>query len=570
MFSQKLVNIKILSVKPNFLLRRYVKENAVTKIKKTNLGFDPLPKKKPQRESYLKSLILGNVDKEVFTYPEELPGRYENYVKWLQPIEYYILSCINKNLDKNEVLLQLRELNLFQAYINEENFGITLSEIESMKLIETVSNLPWLGTYMVKNHILPIQIISKYGSKSQKLEYYSKIMNGELIPSICIYEDSYGTNVNNFETYVVKNTEDSWLLNGKKQYVVNGLNSNLFLVYAKHKLPNMKQTTTDSFSLFLVEKDFGNVACTDVYDTIDERETPICTISFTDTVVPNKNMIGSPGSAFKSLMESLKPGTQNVTGRAISILRNFMMQLVPDITQMRHYDRDFYQFDIVKQIIAEMTITLYTMESMAYLTTGMIDQYENIDADLEKIITETYCANSCLKCIQKGLQLVGVHGYVNNKSYIQAFHDAIALTTLDTNNIDASTYVGASMLQYIGKTIIGKVKEGMSLLLENSGSQITEQYADLKQVAVLLTELYALYANILRASRSYSIGVRNADLEKDFVTKVTTRSYYKICTVINNIEIAPMFNNYTYYSDVMDTVYGKKKYPMEHPLTRTF
>ncbi|XP_060820791.1 complex I assembly factor ACAD9, mitochondrial [Bombus pascuorum] len=621
MLSQKLLqNSKILSLKSNYILKRYLKEALELPPNYEEIKFQSLPNPKPERLSFLKALITGEVDSDVFTYPEQISPRYEDYFQWIKPIESYISHCTNKNVDKNEMLNHLRELNVFRTHIGEKYFGLSLTKTESLKLIEVLSNFPWLGTYMVKNHILPTEIIDKYGSNSQKLQYYPKIMSGDIIPTMCVYESNYGTNINNFKTYAMQHTKDSWLLNGEKSLVVNGINSNLLLVFAKHISHDTGENKPDSFSLFLVEKDFGNVSCTNVYDTIGRHETPICTISFNDTIVPNKNIIGTPGNAFQILMEYLKPGRQNISGQAISILRNFLNKLIPDIIHMKHFDRDLYQFDVVKRILGEISFSLYTMESMAYLTTGMIDDYKDMNADLERIITETYCANSCLKCIQIGLQLVGARSYINNQSYIEAFHDAMALTTIDTNNLDANTYVAVSVFQFLGQTMhdhvykkrnhfqfplynmfdkifdkfvikldtydylhptfkhsvrymedgINRFKNAVLTLFEEDGSNVIERYTDMQRITNMLTEIYAMLANLTRASRSYCIGARNADLEKDLAIKMAQVSHTKICEIETQINSTPLYNGDKLYSDAMDLVYEKRKYSLAHPLTKTF
>lgn len=621
MLSQKLLqNSKILYLKNNYTLKRYLKEAVRLPPNYQETKFQSLPEQKPERLSFLRALISGEVDNDVFMYPEQISPRYEEYFNWIKPIESYISHCTNKNVGKNEMLNHLRELGVFRTHIGEKYFGLSLSKTESLKLVELLSNFPWLSTYMVKNHILPTEIIDKYGSNSQKLQYYPKIMSGDIIPTMCVHEGDYGTNINNIETYAMQHTEDSWLLNGEKSFVVNGINSNLFLVFAKHISHNIGKSKPDSFSLFLVEKDFGNVFCTNVYDTIGRHETPTCTISFKDTIVPNENIIGTPGNAFEVLMQYLKPGRQNISGQAISILRNFLNQLIPDIIHMKHFDRDLYKFDVVKRILGEISFSLYTMESMAYLTTGMIDDYKNMNADLEEIITETYCANSCLKCIQLGLQLVGARSYMNNQSYIQAFHDAMALVTIDINNLDANTYVAASILQFLGQTMRGHIykkrnsfqfpvynmfdkifdkfviklnakehlhptfkysvaymedainrfKDAVLTLFEEEGANITERYTDMQRITNMLTEIYAIFANLTRASRSYCIGARNSDLEKDLAIKMAFVSHIKICAIQSQINNSPSFNGDKLYSDAMDLVYEKRKYSLAHPLTKTF
>ncbi|CAD1475690.1 unnamed protein product [Heterotrigona itama] len=507
------------------VMKRYLKE-AITLppiSQETKLAL--FRKQKPERISFLRALILGKIDNETFTYPELDSPRYEDYCKWINPIENYISNCVNKKMDKKEILDNLRDLEVFRTHINNKYFGLTLSNTETLQLVEILSNLPWLGTYALKNHIIPVEIINKYGSESQKLEYFPRIMSGDIIPTICIYEGGYGTNINSIKTFMMQQTTDSWILNGEKEFVVNGINSNLFLVFTKYVAPVTGKIKSDSFSLLLVERDFGNISCTNVCDTIGRHETPTCTIKFNDTVVPHKNIIGTPGGALDILMEYLKPGRQHITGQAISILRNFLNLITSDIIQMKHFDRDLHTFDIVKKILGEITFSLYTMESMAYLTTGMIDQYENMNADLEQIITETYCANKCLQCVQAGLQLMGAKSYMNNKSYIDAFHDAMALTTMDINNLDSVTYVAS----------------------KERGSAVMEQYSDMLRITFILTEIYATFANIIRASRSCAIGTRNSDLEKDLVTQMTYLSYTKISLLKEEIDLTKAFNGDSCY-----------------------
>ncbi|KAK1126484.1 hypothetical protein K0M31_005115 [Melipona bicolor] len=620
MFSQKfLQNNKISSLKCSRVIKRYLKEAITLPPLPQETKLAVLRKQKPERKSFLRALILGEVDSETFTYPELASPRYEDYCKWINPIENYTSNCVNKKIDKKEILDNIRELEVFRTHIDDKYFGLTLSNTETLQLVEILSNLPWLGTYVLKNHIIPVEVINKYGSESQKLEYLPKIISGDVIPTMCIYEGGYGTNVNSIKTIMMQQTTDSWLLNGEKEFVVNGINSNLFLVFAKYVAPTGK-VKPDSFSLLLVEQDFGNISCTNVCDTIGRHETPTCTIKFEDTVVPHKNIIGKPGGALDILMEYLKPGRQHITGQAISILRNFLNLIIPEIIQMKHFDRDLYAYDIVKKILGEITFSLYTMESMAYLTTGMIDQYENMNADLEQIITETYCANKCLQCIQAGLQLVGAKSYMNNKSYIDALHDAMALTTMDINNLDSITYVASSVLQFLGNNVtdhvykkrnifqypvynmvdkifdkyavkldaieyvhpsftlplnyledsINKFKDSILLLFEENGSAVMEQYSDMLRITFMLTEIYATFANITRASRSYSIGARNTDLEKDLVTQMTHISHTKVCLLKQEIDSTKAFNGDSCYISAMDLSYGHHKYPLAHPLTKTF
>ncbi|CAK9795273.1 Complex I assembly factor ACAD9, mitochondrial [Anthophora quadrimaculata] len=625
MLTQKLLQKnKIFYLKSNCILKRYLKEATLPGLKYEPNRFDSHAKKSPERESFLKSLISKQFDEALFAYPTiHTPNRYNDFMQWLKYIESYISSCVtNKAVNKQEILDHLRELDVFRTHIGENFGGLDFSKTESMKLIETLSTLPWLGTYIVKNYILPNEIISKYGTKEQIFKYCLKIMSGEVTPTICINEGEYGTNINNIKSYIIPDKDDSWLLNGEKTFVVNGINSNLFLVLARDTHSTWLKKP-DSFTLVLVERDFEGISFSNVYETIGRHEIPTCTINFKDTIVPSENIINKPGNAFNILMEYLKPGNQNITAQAISILRNFLNQLIEDIRSIKQFDRNLYEFDITKKLIGKIAVTLYSMESMAYFTCGIIDEYENQNAELEQIITETYCANKCLSCIQAGIQLIGARSYLHNKSYIQALHDAVALVTMDANNLDALTYVAMDIMKDIGTRVhthvfkkrnymkypiynmfdsifeefratkkvhnikeylhpslsygaehledsINLLNDGIMKLLIRNGSQITEKFVDLHTITEMLTEVYVSFANLSRSSRSYSNGIRNADMEKDLGVYVAYMVHAKLDSIVKNIEHGPFHNGDYNYIHIMDLLYEKRKYAIEHPLARTF
>ncbi|XP_015439253.1 PREDICTED: acyl-CoA dehydrogenase family member 9, mitochondrial, partial [Dufourea novaeangliae] len=577
--------------------------------------------KQPQRKPFLKNLLLGALDTEVFSLPElQTVDRFKDFEAWLKPIEDYVCSCTEpgkEKLKRNEILSCLKDLDLFRAYISEEHRGLNLSETESLKLIETLGILPWLSTYMVKNVMLPVQLISKYGSEDQKKKYFPKIISGEIVPTICLKEKTNGTNINNIESFATLH-DNSWILNGEKSFVVNGVNANLFLVFAQCTMTHI--FNPQATSLFLVERDFGGISCTNIYETIGRREVPVCTVNFTDTIIPTTNIIGEPNKAFNIMMEMLKPGIQHITGQSIVILRNFINQLLVDVLEMKHFDREFYQFESVKKVLAEASHSLYTMESMAYLTIKLADLHENQDVEIERTITETYCANKCLNSIQSGLQLLGAQTYLNKSSYINMYHDALAFTTLDTNNLDAYVYVATAFLQYMGKSVfkevykqrnvskhpwynifklygdamlrkqkltdhfhpsltcsvmyfeasINIVKKSVGLMLQRHGAEIMNKQIALLRITSMLTEIFAMTANLSRSSRSYSLGLRHSDIEKNLAVCVTYEGFQRIKNIATEIEENDVLNGDIYRNQLTDLIYRQRKYPMENPLNRIF
>ncbi|CAL7934454.1 unnamed protein product [Xylocopa violacea] len=586
MFARKLLR-ENKTLRLSYVLKRYLEGITVAGVKPSRTSFQPLPKKKPGNFSYIYNFLAGNTDKEIFIYPEQAASR-DKFYEWLDPIKTYISSCTDKT-DRKQVLDQLRELEVFRTHIDEKYFGLNLSDTESLILVETLSNIPWLGTYIVKNHIVPVKIISKYASERQKQEFLPRIISGELTPTLCIFENDLGTNIKSIKSYIMPCNESSWFLNGQKMYVINGVNANLFLVFAKNLFTGSNQISIDSFSLLLVESNCGGINCTDIYDTIGRHEIPVCTIKFTDTLVPTENIIDKPGNALNILLECLKPGQQSIAGRSISLLRNFTNLLIPDILNIRLFDRDLYKLDITNKILGEIMFSLYTMESIAYLTAGLRDQYENPSVDIEQVITEIYCTNKCLQSIKAGLQLVGVHGYTNNKKYVQVLHDALAITTMDTNNLDGHIYAASAVLVSVVKDMCDHILKKRNFLqypMYNIKHGLFTGYTVKIDSAHIhpalqdcITPLEVAINNFRDAVETIFVTTGSQSVEKytdlyrmsEILTEIATfTSSYKINLITEELKVGPIFNCDNVYADFMNTVYQQRKYPVEHPLTKTY
>ncbi|XP_033324146.2 complex I assembly factor ACAD9, mitochondrial [Megalopta genalis] len=579
--------------------------------------------KQPATDPVLKNLLMGKVNTEVIDMLEpQTIERFKYFKDWLRPIDNYILSCNNsdKKLEKSEILSSLRDLGVFRSYVSEDYHGLNLLNTESLKLMETVGLLPWLGTYLVKNLMLPVKLISKYGSESQKQKYLPKIMSGEITPTICLKENDNGTNINGIQTICRQHDANSVVLNGEKVFVFNGIEANLFLVFV---LNQRKHTINpNDISLYLVERDYGGISCNEAYEMIGYHDIPVCSVKFENTLVPKTNIIGEPMStkAFDIMMDLLKPGKQNIAGQSIAILRNLINRLASDVLEMKQLDRDFYTFHSVQKILGEAVFSLYTMESMAYQTSRLADYYEDQNVELEEVVTETYCANKCLDSVQSALRLLGAQAYMKNNAYIDAYHNALALTTLDLNHVDADIYIGSSVLQYSGivmsvditkgrnaayNPIYVNMKKYMTLfsrkqqigqyfhpslqygakylqdsievaqsnienLLLMYGTELTEKHIELHRISVMVTELYATFVNLIRSSRSYKIGLENSTVEKDMAGCIANITMNKIDKIAQEIQDQEVLNGDVYYKSMADLLYTKRRYPMEHPLSRTY
>lgn len=594
-------------------------------LKPVNLTRLPAPiKKEPQRQPFAKNLFLAAFDHEFMYYPEpQTKDRHQRFFEWLQPIEKYMSECLEdlQNVRKDDILAHLRELGVFRACVDGQYLGLNLNHTETARLLEVLSCFPWLGCYMVKNHIVPVRIISTLGSDELKAKYLPRITTGELVPTICFTEPGNGINTHNINSTAVQSDDDMyWMLNGEKTFVVNGHDANLFLVFSHCGHPNAISLEENPLTIFLVEREFGGVTSKDVKNLVGLRDSPVCTVIFKDTKVPKENLLGDLKSGTNTLIDILAPGNRNLAAQAVGTLKAFIKILTRHILQRKHLDRNMYEFEGVQEVIGKMASALYGMESMLYYTTGIMDTFENQDCMLEKAMLETYCTSECVTRIYEGLQLIGAQSYLRENPYIQIFEDALSYTLFDGYNIDSNTYIALVGLQHMGKNLhkhifklrnpfnfpeyilkwtmgkehhiklkiadhihpslapgsrelekcITRLQTVSILLLERHGTNIPERQMELRRMGEIATRTFALATVLSRASRAYCIGLRNHDHDRHMAHSFAILSTNKVQILTEEIQSGEWNNGDNLNKTVAELMYSKKDYFVEHPLNRTY
>ncbi|KAG7197483.1 hypothetical protein KM043_013331 [Ampulex compressa] len=385
--------------------------------------------------------------------------------------------------------------------------------------------------------------------KPQRLPFIKNLFLGHLDTEFLNFPDPFSNDryqefiewlkpVENYMSYVV--SEDT---NLSKDEILNALRDLKVLQASMGELYdglNLSASETSKLieiisALPWLERDFGGITCTSVQDTIGQKNVAMCTIKFEDTLIPMENELGDVHTTNNILLDLWAPGKQNMSGQAVSILRNFLNMLIKHILPRQHLDKNMYEFESIQNTISKIAASLYSMESVLYLTNGMIDTYNKQDVDAEKAVTELYCATECVKSIYEGLQIIGAQSYLKESPFIKQFLDALALVTFEGYNIDTQVYIALLGTQYAGKNFV---------------------------------RTYVLIATLARASRSYCYGVRNANYERQLALALSYNTHQRIKVLASEIEVGEIYNSNLAYEQIAQVMFEKKEYFAEHILRR--
>nr|DBA18725.1 TPA: hypothetical protein GDO54_016939 [Pyxicephalus adspersus] len=544
----------------------------------------------PRCLAYAKQLCLGQINKEeVFPYPEISKDELEEITQLVGPVEKFFSEEVDsKAIDQNakippETLKGLKELGLFGMQIPEEYGGLGLSNTMYARLGEMTSLDGSIAVTLAAHQAIGLKGILIAGNDEQKGKYLPKLASGEHIAAFCLTEPGSGSDAASIKSRATLSADGKhYILNGSKIWISNGGLADIFTVFARTDVVDKDGVTKDKITAFIVERAFGGVTHGKPEDKLGIRGSNTCELHFENTKIPVENVIGEVGGGFKVAMNILNSGRFSM-GRASAGMIKKLIEMTADYACTRkQFNKKLSDFELIQDKFALMAQKVYVMESMAYLTAGMMDKPGLPDCSVEAAMVKVFSSEGAWECVSEALQILGGLGYMKDYPYERYLRDSRILLIFEGTNEILRMYIALTGMQHAGKILTEKINAKMlernvyyfgntvENLLYRFGKTIVDEQLALKRVADILINLYAMTAVISRASRSISIGLRNHDHDVLIANMFCTETHFK-----NNYMMAQLGKNYPENQDdsirkIAKHVLENRAFTCSHPLDRSY
>jgi len=145
--------------------------------------------------------------------------------------------------------------------------------------------------------------ILTYGTDAQKEKYLPRLASGEWIGGFALTEPQAGSDASNLKTTAVRDG-DHYIINGAKQFITNGKNGQMIIVFAVTD----KDAGKRGISAFIVETDTPGYEVIRVEDKLGIKSSDTCQLAFTDMRIPAENLLGEEGQGYKIALANLEGG----------------------------------------------------------------------------------------------------------------------------------------------------------------------------------------------------------------------------------------------------------------------
>uniref|UniRef100_A0A0N8ET36 Complex I assembly factor ACAD9, mitochondrial n=1 Tax=Heterocephalus glaber TaxID=10181 RepID=A0A0N8ET36_HETGA len=585
----------------------------------------------PQSRAFAKELCLGKIEKNgVFPFPEVSQDELNEINQLVKPVEKFFIEEVDpQKIDRegkipDDTLEKLKSLGLFGMQVPEAYGGLGLSNTMSTRLGEIVSLDGSIAVTLAAHQALGLKGIVLFGTEAQKAKYLPRLASGEHVAAFCLTEPARNDAASIRSRATLSEDKTHYVLNGSKVWITNGGLAEIFTMFAKTEVVDSDGSVKDRITAFIVERDFGGVTNGKLGDKLGLRGSNICEVHFENTRVPVVNVLGEVGGGFKVAMDVLNSGRFSLGSVVAGMLRKLIELTAEYACERKQFNRKLSEFGLIQEKFSLMAQKAYAMESMSYLTAGMLDHPECPDCSIETAMVKVFSSEGAWQCVSEALQILGGLGYMRDHPHERMLRDARALLFLEGTNEILRMFIALTGLQHAGCVLtprIKNLKEGrlaialetitqrmwdtlgrtvdlglmddpgvvhpslgdsvakleenvynfgrtVETLLLRFGKTIVEEQLLMKRVANVLINLYSMTAVLSRASRSIRTGLRDHDQEILLANMFCVEAYFQNLFSLSQLEKNAPENLDKQTKKIAQQILEKRAYICAHPLDR--
>src|SRR5215211_6007175 len=444
----------------------------------------PAPERAEQpASSFAKSLFCGEIHEEmVFPWPEPDPAeqdRVRGLIAAAQGIGERIDSreIEEKRWLGKDLVRDLGEAGLCGLYVPEQYGGQGLSQTGYARVFETFAQIDaTLSIVMGVHQSIGFKGIHIYGTEEQKDRFLPDLAAGRKLAGFALTEPEAGSDAYEIQSRAVRQGDGSWVLNGEKRYIGNGSKGDVFTTFARCEVDGK-----DRHIALILEKGMKGFEVGERFDTMGLRGNDLRRLYFNDVKVPAENVLGEPGDGFRIAMQVLNNGRIGLGTGSVGATKGLLDRAIAHVRGRRQFGRPLADFELVQDKIGWMVSYLFGLESMCYLTCGLVDAGV-ADYSLESAICKVASTEFLWYAANRVMQLKGGAGYMRDEPYEKILRDIRIFPIFEGANDVMRAFIALSGMKPVGEKLseLGEVGLGdpigsIGVLVDYVGGRIQRE-----------------------------------------------------------------------------------------------
>ncbi len=344
-----------------------------------------------------------------------------------------------QHLDEG-ILRQLFELGLMAIEAPMELGGAGANFFSAVLAVEEISRVdPAVAVIVDVQNTLAVNALLRWATPEQQRLYLPR-MAQQTVCAYALSEAGSGSDAFSLTTQA-RADGDAFILNGRKLWISNAQEADLFLVFATID----PQAGYRGITAFLVERGTPGFTVGHKEDKMGIRASSTCELLFDDCRVPAANIIGERGKGYKIAIETLNEGRIGIAAQMLGLAEGAWALAVEYAKERKQFGKSIAEFQAVQFALAEMATQIEAARALVYNAARM--QCAGVPFVKEAAIAKLFTSRVAEQVASQAVEIYGGYGFVRDYPMEKFYRDAkIGSIYEGTSNMQLAT-IGKLILQ---------------------------------------------------------------------------------------------------------------------------
>ncbi|OGP88740.1 MAG: hypothetical protein A2031_10395 [Deltaproteobacteria bacterium RBG_19FT_COMBO_43_11] len=371
----------------------------------------------------------------------------ENQLNYLETVRKLVKNRITPHIlemEKThafpwEIINKAWEMGIINLCIPESVKGFEIDVVSSALIIEELSyGDTGISTSAMCNDLANV-VIGLHGTDEQKELYLKPFVEKPLLASFCLTEPNAGSDNSMMTSFIVKQEDGSYVLNGSKSFITNASYASQYTVICKvgkptsnfmacvvipveqvtsKEIPNIGQSTRE-----INLPTGGKMIIGKPEDKLGQRLSNTASITFEDVIIQPKQIIGDRRFGFKYIVDVLDYARPMVAAIGLGLAKRAFDVTLEYTKERKQFGQRICDLPVARDMITTMWKKV-ELAKLALLKAVCKIQEKAADAGIYASLAKNAAAEAAIFCTTEGLHLHGGYGFTNEYEISKLARDA--------------------------------------------------------------------------------------------------------------------------------------------------
>src|SRR5688572_21375230 len=327
----------------------------------------------------------------------------------------------------------LFELGVMGIEIAESDGGAGGTFFHAVLAVEALSRVdPSVGVLVDVQNTLVVNALLRWGSDALQRRTLPRLA-AKSVGAYALSEAGSGSDAFALTTRAVE-TADGFTINGRKLWITNGNEADIFIVFANLN----PKAGYRGITAFVVERGAAGFTVGRKEDKLGIRASSTCELLFEDCRVPRDNVVGEPGKGYKVAIETLNEGRIGIGAQMVGLAQGALDHTIRYVKERKQFGKAIAEFQGVQFQIARAAAEIEAARLLVYNAARLRET--GLPFLSEAAMCKLFSSEVAERTASLAVNLYGGYGFVKDYPVEKLYRDAkIGQIYEGTSNLQLQT-----------------------------------------------------------------------------------------------------------------------------------